>query len=442
MKAKDRNTTPAARTTAPVPKAIKPGNTEGTATHADTDANPGAGLGANVQHQKHHIQLLQGGAQFFPALVAAIDAAQSEVRLETYIFNDDASGGAVADALIRAARRGVKVFFVVDGVGTGNPSNERLASFKAAGVQCLVFSPLGRLGLLVPSRWRRLHRKLCVVDQRIAFCGGINLLDDFFDPGYGKLDAPRLDFAVMIEGPLVSDAAQAMSVLWRRLMAAGDWRQHRVRAAVRDLQRTEPTDATAPKVAAHTVLAELLLRDNFRNRTRIERAYRAAIAGAKTDIIIANAYFLPGRKLRQGLIHAARRGVRVRLLLQGRYEYFMQYHASRPVYDPLLAAGVEIHEYARSFLHAKVAVVDDQWATVGSSNLDPLSLLLAREANVVVRHAGFARDLRMQLEDVMHGEGAPVNIATLAKRPWSQRILDRFAFAVMRAALLVGARRY
>src|SRR5690606_3980994 len=151
--------------------------------------------------------------------------------------------------------------------------------------------------------------------------------------------------------------------------------------------------------------AALLLRDNVRHRSDIEKAYLRAIGLAREEIIIANAYFVPGRKLRRALGLAAGRGVRVRLLLQGRDEYFPQYHAARPVYGELLAAGIEIHEYSPSFLHAKVAVIDAlgprPWATVGSSNLDPLSLLLAREANVVVENREFARDLRERLADAM-----------------------------------------
>jgi len=188
--------------------------------------------------------------------------------------------------------------------------------------------------------------------------------------------------------------------------------------------------------------AGLVLRDNVRNRNRIERSYRQAIGEARHEIIIANAYFLPGAKLRKALIHAARRGVRVRLLLQGRYEYFMQYHAARPVYGALLAAGVEITEYATSFLHAKVAVVDGRWATVGSSNLDLLSLLLAREANVLVEDTAFAAALHDKLERAMKQDGHRVDPADYANRPWQQRIRDRVAFALMRAALFLSGNRY
>jgi cardiolipin synthase len=185
-----------------------------------------------------------------------------------------------------------------------------------------------------------------------------------------------------------------------------------------------------------------VLRDNLRRRTHIERAYRKAIGEARSEIIIANAYFLPGVRLRRSLIHAVRRGVRVRLLLQGKYEYFMQYHAARPVFGVLLAAGVEIHEYAPSFLHAKVAVVDGHWATVGSSNLDPLSLLLAREANIVVEDTAFAQDLRHRLDAAMQHQGQRMDPAVYAHRPWRQRFLDACAFGLMRLMLFLTGSRY
>jgi len=200
------------------------------------------------------------------------------------------------------------------------------------------------------------------------------------------------------------------------------------------------TDATGP--AGALTRAELVLRDNLLNRSRIERAYRRAIGEARHDIIIANAYFVPGGKLRKALIHAATRGVRVRLLLQGRYEYFMQYHACRPVYGALLAAGVEIHEYSASFLHAKVAVIDSHWATVGSSNLDPLSLLLAREANVVVDDRSFAVALQARLEQAMAEGGQRIDPLVYAHRPWQQRVLDRLAYGLMRAMLFLSGKRY
>lgn len=405
------------------------------------------------QQAGHQVQLLQGSEVYFASLVQCIDRSAYEVRLETYIFNLHGSGQVVAAALERAAQRGVAVYLVMDGVGTPTLPSEWLERFKRAGVAWRIFSPLGRLGLLIPSRWRRLHRKLCVVDGAVAFCGGINILDDFFDPNHGVLEAPRLDFSVRVEGPLVQIAHAATAQLWWRLQALGTVRQSdlktawatlqtAVRQALQSTVQDESVAVVRPEALVHSAVAELVLRDNVRNRTRIERAYRKAIGEAQHEIIIANAYFLPGYKLRKGLIHAAQRGVRVRLLLQGRYEYFMQYHAARPVYGALLAAGVEIHEYSVSFLHAKVAVIDGHWATVGSSNLDPLSLLLAREANVVVDDRAFAQDLRARLEQAFQSSGAPVDGAAYANRPWRLRLLDGLAFGLMRVLLFLSGNRY
>lgn len=392
----------------------------------------------------HRIQLLQGAQELFPALVQAMHSAQSSIYLETYIFDPTGSGALIAQALMQAAQRGVETRLVVDGVGTGELPAPWPAQLQAAGVQVRVYSPLGPLGLLLPTRWRRLHRKLCVIDGQTLFCGGINVLDDYHDPNHGTLAAPRFDFSVRVQGALVLQARDAMEQLWWRMQAVQDARQYHLVQALQALREAKAAQHRIP--TRWGMRAALLLRDNLRNRTRIERAYRSAIARAQEEIIIANAYFLPGRKLRRALIVAARRGVRVQLLLQGRYEYFMQYHAVRPVYRALLEAGVQIYEYAPSFLHAKVAVIDAQaarpWATVGSSNLDPLSLLLAREANVVVRDASFAKELRQRLHHAMHHAGQRVDSHQWQQRPWQQRVLDHLAFALMRAALWISGKRY
>jgi cardiolipin synthase len=293
-----------------------------------------------------------------------------------------------------------------------------------------------------------------VVDGSVAFCGGINVLDDFFDPNYGALETPRLDFAVRVTGPLVQTMHEAMALFWWRLQAAStarhsdfsaSWRalQEALALALQERLNTDGDAADSPAMAQnHSTSAELVLRDNLRNRTRIERAYRKAIGTAREEILIANAYFLPGRKLRKGLILAAQRGVRVRLLLHGRYEYFMQYYATRPVYGALLAAGVEIYEYSAGFLHAKVAVIDGHWATVGSSNLDPLSLLLAREANVVVEDTAFAQDLQARLEAAVTHGSVQIDPAAYANRPLRQRLLDALAFGLMRVLLFLYGKRY
>jgi cardiolipin synthase len=187
--------------------------------------------------------------------------------------------------------------------------------------------------------------------------------------------------------------------------------------------------------------AALLLRDNLRHRRTIEHAYLDGIEGAHREVLIASAYFLPGRKLIQALCAAARRGVRVRLLLQGRVEYALQHHAQQALYGQLVQAGVQIHEYTPSFLHAKVAVFDEAWATVGSSNIDPYSLLLAREANVAVIDHGFAMQLRRELERAIEHESVAVQALALQQRPWWRRIGYRLAYAAVRLITFVAVPR-
>ncbi|MBX3604278.1 MAG: cardiolipin synthase ClsB [Piscinibacter sp.] len=408
----------------------------------------------------HELKLLSGGEQLFPALAAAVDAARSEVMLETYIFDFSRSVIPVAEALERAASRGVTVRVVVDGVGTGEIPAAWRERWAAAGVRWRVFNPVHGWRLLMPRHWRRLHRKLCVVDAEIAFCGGINLLDDYWDPNHGELVEPRLDFAVRVTGPLVADVHDTMTRLWWRLQVARETRQRDFEGALRAVravaragldERVRDSRLLADGLGAGAAapargpLAALVLRDNLRFRRRIEGTYRLAIAQARSEILIANAYFVPGVQLQRALLRAARRGVRVTLLLQGRYEYFMQYHASRAVYDQLLHAGIRIVEYNASFLHAKVAVMDapeGALSTVGSSNLDPLSLLLAREANVFVRDEPFAAELRAHLQRALQLQGREVDEHTHRRRPLLTRIGNWVAYGLMRVALLVTGKRY
>jgi cardiolipin synthase len=397
------------------------------------------------------LTLLKGGVELFPAMVEAFDAARSEILLETYIFEFSGAPLAVAEALERAGARGVAVRIVVDGVGTGDIPPEWQKRWKAAGVHWRIFNPAKGWRVLFPRRWRRLHRKLCAVDRAVAFCGGINLLDDLYDPNYGVLDRPRFDFAIRVTGPLVADVHDTMIRLWLRLQVGREAHQHDLEGALQAARAATEAgtdmadDDSEPPMEEGGAIAALVLRDNVRFRRRIEGTYRLAIAQAKSEILIANAYFIPGVRLQRALLRAAHRGVRITLLLQGRYEYFMQHHASRAVYGVLLQGGIEIIEYEPSFLHAKVATMDSELgalATVGSSNLDPLSLLLAREANIFVRDDEFAADLRGHLLDAIAHEGRRVDPQEHLRRPWTSRGLAWLAYGLMQFALYATGKRY
>jgi cardiolipin synthase len=399
-------------------------------------------LGATLRPD-HELTLLEGARALFPAMIEAIDAARAEVMIETYMLDLRGAVLPLAESLERAAARGVTVRIVVDGVGTDEIPEEWVQRWAAAGVRWRVFNPAQGWRVLLPKRWRRLHRKLCVVDGEVGFCGGINLLDDHWDPNHGELAAPRLDFAVRARGPLVADMHDTMTRLWWRIQAARKTQQTDFEGALRAVREVARAGAERKPDASGRAVAALVLRDNVRFRRRIEATYRVAIAQARREIVIANAYFLPGVRLQRALLRAVRRGVKVTLLLQGRYEYFMQYHAGRAAYGPLLAAGIHIVEYDASFLHAKVAVMDGPGgalATVGSSNLDPLSLLLAREANVFVRDDAFADDLRTRLQRAVE-QGRGVR-ESYERRSLGMRALNWVAYALMRFALLVTGNRY
>jgi cardiolipin synthase A/B len=354
------------------------------------------------------LQLLRNGTSYFPALEQAIDAAQSEVYIETYIFANDETGRCIAAALARAAQRGCLVRMLVDGYGTREGFAQIRESLIAANVRVLIFRPDISPWTLRRNRLRRLHRKLTVIDARVAFVGGINVIDDMDTPGQKP---PRYDYAVRVEGPLLATIMHEVERLWGRIA----WASLRRRWHAKRLAAVDATPCGNQRAA-------LVVRDNLRHRADIEEAYLEAIGEARGEIIIANAYFLPGMRFRRALLDAAQRGVRVALLLQGRVEYALLHYASRALYERLLEGGVEIYEYHQSFMHAKVAVIDQRWATVGSSNIDPFSLLLAREANIVVDDAPFAQELRASLRE--HMDSGATLVATIV---WhKQSLLQRF----------------
>jgi len=366
----------------------------------------------------NRITLLQSGSAYFPALEAACDAARREIHLETYLFEGDATGRRIGAVLARAARRGVAVRVLVDGYGSQDLDRQWIRELRNAGVRLLVYRPKISPWTLRRARLRRLHRKIAVVDAAVAFAGGINIVDDLGSSGD---TVPRFDFAVRIEGPLVADVHAAVTRLWRLVVAT----QFRARQA-------ELRMPTPPAEIRGSQRAAFVVRDNIGHRRDIEQSYLAAIARAQSEVLIANAYFFPGRTFRRALMDAAARGVRVVLLLQGRVEYLLQHYASRALYGSLLDAGIEIHEYHKSYLHAKVAVIDRRWATVGSSNIDPFSLLLAREANVVIEDDAFAAELRQRLLAAIADGAVQVQRERWADQPWRTRVFTWGCYGLAR----------
>ena len=347
----------------------------------------------------NRLTLLRSGVEYFPALEAAVREAQREIFLETYIYAGDATGKRITKALCEAARRGVAVHLLVDGFGARDMPSELVGELRDSGVRLLVFRPEVWRFPFRRDRLRRMHRKMAVADGRIAFVGGINIIDDYDTP---EQTPPRYDYAVRIEGPLAARVRAEASKLWTRVSWATFGRRWRRWPGFAVLTGAAPRySLPAREPASGGQRAALAVRDSLRHRRDIEEAYLELLDASRDEVVIAVAYFFPGRRFRMALARAARRGVNVTVLLQGKVEHALLHYASRALYGPLLSAGIRLQEYHRSFLHAKVAVFDGRIASVGSSNIDPLSLLLAREANVFVDNAEFAGQLRASLHEAI-----------------------------------------
>ena len=355
------------------------------------------------------VELLENGEEFFPRVFKAVNAAKKQVLIETFIVDDDEVGRELQRTLIAAAKRGVDTTLTVDGYGSAPLPAPFITAMTDAGVHVHVFDPAPKVFGWRTNIWRRLHRKLVVVDGARAFVGGINYTATQLNRSH---DEGRLDYAVEVTGPVVYDI-------------------HRV--ALRAVGREAPPRLRGePRLARSGESRALFVtRDNERHHNDIELHYRIALRAARREVIIANAYFFPGYLLLRELYAAARRGVDVRLILQGNPDMPLVRWATTTLYDDLRRAGITIHEYKERPLHAKVALVDDDWATVGSSNLDPLSLFLNLEANIIVRDAAFVTQMRRTLVQLIDRECDIVEHEDGRPRLWRQW-LGTLAFHVLR----------
>ena len=382
--------------------------------------------------------LLENGEQFFPRVFECISAAKSEVVLETFIWFDDKVGQGLQAALIAAGSRGVQIDVTIDDYGSPDLSLEFLSALARAGVRVHVFDPGPRLWGWRTNVFRRMHRKIVVIDGTRAFVGGINYAADHL-ADFGPLG--KQDYAVEIVGPIVSSIhsfvyreladgqRNAKSTFWGRLC-------NRFTAQAHTLAQTLISPDTFPAPPPESVRGDaagiFVTRDNRKHATDIERLYRVAIRASQHRIIIANAYFFPGYRLLKELRKAARRGVEVRLILQGEPDMAIVKTAASMLYHHLLSAGVLIYEYYERPLHGKVAVFDDTLSTVGSSNLDPVSLALNLEANVLIKDRAFNQHLTERLEYLISNSCTQILISDIKKSGRWRVIFSFFLFHLLR----------
>ncbi|KOC92875.1 cardiolipin synthase ClsB [Winslowiella iniecta] len=349
----------------------------------------------------NRIRLLENGEAFFPRVYGAIRRAQRSLLLETFILFEDEVGKELHGVLLEAARRGVKIEMMVDGYGSPDLSDDYVQSLTSAGVRFLYYDPRPLVLGMRTNVFRRLHRKIVVADNEIAFVGGINFSAEHIS-SYGP--QAKQDYAVEVKGPIVEDIARYVQQQIGSEQPGRRWwhRSHR------PAQNRTPDDAQALFV----------FRDNDEHRDDIEQNYIDMLQNAREDVIIANAYFFPGYRLLREMRNAAQRGVRIRLIVQGEPDMPIVKVGAELLYNYLSDAGVEIYEYIRRPLHGKIAVKDRQWATVGSSNLDPLSLSLNLEANLIIHDRQFNQQLRDNLDRLMAEDCQRVDESLLPKRSW------------------------
>ncbi|WP_414163219.1 cardiolipin synthase ClsB [Superficieibacter sp. BNK-5] len=349
----------------------------------------------------NRIKLLENGDQFYPAVHAAIDDAKSRVILESFIWFEDEVGKQLHAVLLRAAQRGVKIDVLLDGYGSPDLSDNFVNQLTAAGVVFRYYDPRPRMMGMRTNVFRRMHRKIVVIDTDIAFVGGINYSDEHMS-SYGA--QAKQDYAIRIEGPVVQDILQFEVENLPGNASVRRWWRRRHRA----VENHKPGEAQALFV----------WRDNEEHRDDIERHYLKMLANARREVIIANAYFFPGYRLLHAMRNAARRGVKVKLIVQGEPDMPIVKVGARLLYNYLIKGGVDVYEYCRRPLHGKVALMDDHWATVGSSNLDPLSLSLNLEANLIIHDREFNQTLRENLNAIISKDCKLVDETMMPKRTW------------------------
>ncbi len=372
----------------------------------------------------NEVKLLINGEAYFPRVFEAIRQAKQEILLETFIVEEDKIGLELQRELIAAAKRGVTINMTVDGYGSWHLSDEYTNSLTKAGVKLHVFDPQPRIIGFRLNMFRRLHRKIIVIDQQLAFIGGINFC---FDHVIISGPKSKQDYAVEVRGPVVADIRHSCMLL---LLRSSSRRERN--AYLRLTKAAEKKAASEQQPPAGNVRALIVERDNNRHRKDIERQYLLAARLAQKRLLIANAYFFPGYRLLREFRRAAKRGVDVRLILQGQPDMPWVSALSRLLYNYLLRSGVKIYEYCQRPLHGKVAIMDDKWATVGSSNLDPLSLSLNLEANLIIEDEKFNQELYENLAELISNNCKELNLDLAIRGYWWRAPLIFLSFHFLR----------
>jgi cardiolipin synthase len=362
----------------------------------------------------HRIELLRSGENFFSAVEKTIDEAKQYIHFQTYIVDDDQTGRRITDALIRAAERGVRVYFLLDAYGGNSFSKDLINKIEKAGIFFRLFSPQ-----LITKGFQlslRLHHKVLLTDGDTAIIAGMNIADRY----HGKPGLKEwLDFAILIKGPECAHVLFIVKRLWNRTFIS---RKERSRETMH-----------YPEQYVENIKVKVLQNNWYRNKIEILKSYRSALKHAQFRMTIFGSYFLPGRNERRLLRNASRRGVDIRIVLSAESDEPVVKRATNFLYAFILRNNISIYEYLPSNLHAKVATVDGNWSTIGSYNMNHLSDYGSVEMNADILDSQFAEQFEGLLQDIIKNDCRQVNFEEYIRRKtWLSQLTDWFSYQMIR----------
>jgi cardiolipin synthase len=362
----------------------------------------------------HSIELLRSGENFFAACEKAINEAKQYIHFQTYIVDDDQTGRRIVDALIRAAERGVRVYFLLDAYGGNSFSKNLIDKVEKAGIFFRLFSPQ-----LITKGFQlslRLHHKVLLTDGDTAIIGGMNIADRY----HGKPGLKEwLDFAILIKGPECAHVLLIVKRLWNRTFIS---KKERSRETVHN-----------PALYEENVKIKVLQNNWYRNKIEILKSYRSALKHAQNRMTIFASYFLPGRNERRLLRNASRRGVDIRIVLSAESDEPVVKRATNFLYDFILRNNISIYEYLPSNLHAKVATVDGNWSTIGSYNMNHLSDYGSVETNADILDSQFGEQFERLLQDIIKNDCRQVTFDEYIRRKtWLFQVTGWFSYQMIR----------
>ncbi len=369
----------------------------------------------------HHVELLQSGEPFFSAVIRAIDAAKQYIHFQTYIIDEDNTGRRVVDALVRAARRGVRIYMLLDAFGTKYLTKEFIDTIEDSGILFRFFSPV-----FITKGFQlslRLHHKVILTDGELAIIGGMNFADR-----YNSTPAARewLDFAVLIKGPECIHVNSICRKIWNKAFISKDER------AAEIVYSTSSYD--------QNISLRVVENNWYRNKIEILRSYRAALKNARHHMIIFASYFLPGRLERKLFRLASARGVDIRIVLPAKSDAPMFKRATSFLYEYILRNNIKIYEYTPANLHAKVATVDGKWCSVGSYNLNHISDYGSIEMNVNIMDESFASGFEKILTEIIKNDCRQVTFEEfLRRRTWWSRLRGWTSYQMIRLLMRIMA---